>query len=168
VVDGIDMPRSPGNAQDAGRSRTPTDYRPPTPEKDKPVREALTKTPEKTGDDETRLHGMAFDECVQITFAGATQIVGLKKATNIIGRRPMQDPPPDIILDDPEQKFISRKHAVIDFVNGKWCVKDLGSRNGTRLNGTKMIPNQVYPLKFGDVIEIEGRQLEFMTGNRHG
>ncbi|MEO0421051.1 MAG: FHA domain-containing protein [Pseudomonadota bacterium] len=35
-------------------------------------------------------------------------------------------------LDDPQ---ISRRHAAIEFRRGRWVLRDLGSRNGTRLDG---------------------------------
>lgn len=46
----------------------------------------------------------------------------------LIGR----DEPCALRLDDPH---ISRQHAEIRFERGRWWALDLGSRNGTRLNG---------------------------------
>ncbi|NCP86878.1 MAG: hypothetical protein CO094_04190 [Anaerolineae bacterium CG_4_9_14_3_um_filter_57_17] len=49
---------------------------------------------------------------------------------------------------------ISRLHAVIKSINGKAIVMDLGSSNGTYLNGTRLMPNIETPLRHGDVIAL--------------
>ena len=41
----------------------------------------------------------------------------------------------DVELDDPT---VSRLHAFIDRVRGGWVLEDLGSRNGTFVNGTRL------------------------------
>ena len=46
--------------------------------------------------------------------------------------------------------MISRYHARLKFEGGKWYVRDLGSRNGTKLNGEKLLKPVV--LKTGDHI----------------
>lgn len=54
---------------------------------------------------------------------------------------------PDLRLND---IMISRYHARLKFEAGKWYVRDLGSRNGTKLNGEKLLKPVV--LKTGDHI----------------
>ncbi|WP_028612158.1 DUF6382 domain-containing protein [Paenibacillus harenae] len=49
---------------------------------------------------------------------------------------------------------ISRMHLEIECVNGECCAKDLGSRNGSLLNGQSMIPYKTYKLAIGDVIHL--------------
>lgn len=51
----------------------------------------------------------------------------IKKPVTLIGRSKA-----DILLDDPE---VSRKHAAIEMYGDKVVVKDMGSTNGTFLNG---------------------------------
>jgi len=61
---------------------------------------------------------------------------------------------PDIDLDvhDPEAK-VSRRHARITFINGKYTLEDLGSTNGTFVNrGRRLIPGTAQPLNDGDEI----------------
>ena len=60
-------------------------------------------------------------------------VVKLKPGTYIIGR----DPGCDIVLPDP---FVSRKHAKIFYSEeqGTWFIEDLGSKNGTYVNGEKI------------------------------
>lgn len=57
----------------------------------------------------------------------------------------------DIPLED-QLASISRKHIEISQLNSVWNAKDLGSRNGTQLNGVKLLPDYPTPLKHGDVL----------------
>ena len=50
------------------------------------------------------------------------------KSDFVIGR----DPACELHLDDPQ---ISRRHAEVFFGSGRWQIKDLGSRNGLKLEG---------------------------------
>lgn len=50
---------------------------------------------------------------------------------------------------------VSREHLVVDFVEQRQLiVRDLGSRNGTFLNGEQIEPHQDYPLRANDVVNI--------------
>ncbi|WP_165861106.1 DUF6382 domain-containing protein [Paenibacillus paeoniae] len=51
---------------------------------------------------------------------------------------------------------ISRIHVEIERIDGKHHVKDLGSRNGSLLNGKLMVPYKAYKLEFGDRIHLAG------------
>ncbi|GGG76602.1 DUF6382 domain-containing protein [Paenibacillus radicis (ex Gao et al. 2016)] len=51
---------------------------------------------------------------------------------------------------------ISRLHLEIECKNGVYQVKDLGSRNGSLLNGQSMIAYKVYPLDSGDGVQLAG------------
>jgi pSer/pThr/pTyr-binding forkhead associated (FHA) protein len=50
--------------------------------------------------------------------------------------------------------YISRKHFEISLENGKYYILDVGSTNGTNLNGTKLTGKT--ELKGGDSIELGG------------
>lgn len=52
----------------------------------------------------------------------------LKPGEYIVGR----DPSCDIVVPDP---YVSRKHLRLFFRDGKWYVVDVGSRNGTFVDG---------------------------------
>ncbi|MBN1865044.1 MAG: FHA domain-containing protein [Victivallales bacterium] len=67
----------------------------------------------------------------------------------------------DIVL---EQEGASRYHAKIDWVDDAWFLKDLGSTNGTRLNGSKITPNEPVRLNQGDKIRI-GQQTMLFAEN---
>lgn len=62
----------------------------------------------------------------------------------------------DVMLDDPN---VSRRHAEIRPRGGSWVLTDLGSTNGSRLNGRKLDGSEV--LKPGDEIELGTSLLTF-------
>ena len=62
----------------------------------------------------------------------------------------------DVMLDDPN---VSRTHAEIRPRGGSWVINDLGSTNGSRLNGRKLDGSEV--LKPGDEIELGTSRLTF-------
>jgi len=70
---------------------------------------------------------------------------------------------PDIDLSkfDPASR-ISRRHARITSRSGQFYVEDLGSANGTFVNGrTRLKPQEPYPLVNGDVIKFGETTLKF-------
>jgi hypothetical protein len=58
----------------------------------------------------------------------------------------------DVRLDD---VTVSRLHARLIFRDGAWVVQDLRSRNGTVLNGSRVVRSQLRP---GDRIAFAGQQ----------
>jgi hypothetical protein len=65
----------------------------------------------------------------------------------------------DVTVDDPN---VSRTHAEIRARGGSWVVTDLGSTNGSRLNGRSL--DQPTVLKPGDEIELGTTTLQFSLG----
>ena len=63
----------------------------------------------------------------------------------------------DVVLKD---RGASRKHAQVRLRDGAWVLTDLGSTNGTRLNGQTV---QSRPLSDGDKITIGATVLEFRS-----
>lgn len=51
---------------------------------------------------------------------------------------------------------VSRRHAIISVKTGLWTLEDLGSRNGTSVNGTMLSAGIAHPLRDGDVILVAG------------
>jgi hypothetical protein len=62
----------------------------------------------------------------------------------------------DVVLQDPN---VSRKHAEVRPRGGSWVVADLGSTNGSRLNGQTIEGSEV--VKPGDEIELGSTRLTF-------
>jgi len=67
-----------------------------------------------------------------------------------------------------EPKVISRKHAQIEQEGDRFYLEDVGSTNGTKLNGQRLPPREKKPVWDGDVIEFgkNGVQLVFLGGKK--
>ena len=57
------------------------------------------------------------------------------------------------------QIYISGRHGELRCENGQWQIRDLGSHNGTFINGVKLAPNTWTDLHQGDQIKIATTQL---------
>jgi FHA domain/Domain of unknown function (DUF1707) len=51
---------------------------------------------------------------------------------------------------------VSRRHAVLAYLDGEWVLADLGSRNGTWVNGWRL-PGPA-PIQVGDLVELGSRR----------
>ncbi len=67
-----------------------------------------------------------------------------------------------VVFIDPD---ISRRHCVIEQWEGKYSIYDLGSRNGTKINGKRV---QRAELKHGDVITVGSTLIKFVEGASMG
>ncbi len=76
----------------------------------------------------------------------------LEKAETLIGR----DLSNDVVINDPE---ISRRHSRIYIQNGSYVLEDLGSTNGTSVNGQRLIGP--YSMRNGEVITL-GERITFV------
>ncbi len=72
---------------------------------------------------------------------------------HLIGRRSdSADIHPEVVIPDPG---ISRRHArILRGADGGLALVDLGSMNGTRLNGAAVAPNVITPLAEGDQVTL--------------
>ena len=92
--------------------------------------------------------------------AGQVRIVRKEFAT--IGRHPDADLP----FDPARDLEVSVRHAAVFRAGGGWVVRDLGSTNGTWVNGEKVKGDRV--LLSGDLIRLgrEGPRLQFQPHDR--
>lgn len=63
------------------------------------------------------------------------------------GLRLGRSPACELTVDEPS---VSREHAVVRGRPGRWFVEDLGSRNGTRVNATRLTFGRPHPLRHDD------------------
>jgi pSer/pThr/pTyr-binding forkhead associated (FHA) protein len=142
------------------RPRTEMETTEPTPKSEEPASNTgqvkrIQTTPEGTTPEKKKSKTRASIICM---YAGEKNEYPLKEGENTIGRTPLNGNPPDVPLKDAD-RYISRSHAVILVKGSKYLLQDMGSDNGSSLNGERLQPSTYYPLKDGDVIEIEERQL---------
>ena len=79
-----------------------------------------------------------------------------------IGRRdPRQQHYPELDLAEHDRGIASRHHATIQRSGDAYTITDLGSTNGTTLNGKLIPPRVPQPLRQGDRIKIGEVEIEF-------
>lgn len=95
---------------------------------------------------------------IRLVIAGAANTITVRpQAENIIGRRdPMSNSAPDVDLTAfaAYRQGISRRHAALRVKDGVVELLDLGSSNGTYVNGQRLEPYQPYALRSGDEISL--------------
>ncbi|MDW8325929.1 MAG: FHA domain-containing protein [Anaerolineales bacterium] len=102
------------------------------------------------------------DLCLgQIALLLPGQVIILEgKSQYVIGREGLEKDPPDVNLSayGAREKGVSRKHALLRVDRRQLLLMDLGSSNGTWLNGTPLTANEPVRLESGDEIRL-GRLL---------
>jgi pSer/pThr/pTyr-binding forkhead associated (FHA) protein len=88
-----------------------------------------------------------FGELVPL---GGGDPIPLLKPELSVGRRESSD----IVLRFPN---VSGRHCELSIVNGYWVVKDLGSSNGTKVNGTRVTEQRLDP---GDKLSVARHDFE--------
>jgi len=86
-----------------------------------------------------------------------TPILVYPKRETILGRRdPITGGAPDVDMTSYAgyRMGVSRQHAVIRLDEKRLQISDLGSSNGTFVNGVRLIPYQPHPLRDGDKIAL--------------
>ena len=87
----------------------------------------------------------------------------IEKAQLRIGRRdPRQNHYPEIDLAEHDRGVASRNHAIISRDGDYYTITDLGSTNGTRVNGQLVPRQQARQLRSGDRIKVGEVELEFL------
>lgn len=93
---------------------------------------------------------------LEIDGAPAPILVYPKAETSLGRRDPATGTMPDVDLTTYAgyRMGVSRRHAVIRLNNRRLEIYDLGSSNGTAVNGVRLAPHQPYPLRDGDEISL--------------
>ena len=61
-------------------------------------------------------------------------------------------------------RTVSEAHASVQMRGSDWVLTDLGSRNGTKHNGQRVLPERTKKLQDGDLLELGNYVLSFHTG----
>ncbi len=95
---------------------------------------------------------------ITLDISGAdTPITFTNRREIIIGRAdPNSEQRPDIDVSGLPINYssISRKHLRFIFSTDSWYAEDMGSRNGSWLNGKLLLPHQRYPVRNGDQFQV--------------
>jgi hypothetical protein len=98
------------------------------------------------------------DAVVSLHLIESGMILHLSSQTEFTVGRVAEGQPilPDVDLSPYEAyaQGVSRLHAALKLNNQRVFITDLGSSNGTRVNGQKIMPNVDYPLNHGDVVAL--------------
>jgi pSer/pThr/pTyr-binding forkhead associated (FHA) protein len=64
----------------------------------------------------------------------------------------------DIVIPDDS---VSTTHSRLEYQDGAWRITDLGSKNGTYVEGVRLAPEVPTPLPFGSTVRFGGTRLHF-------
>jgi pSer/pThr/pTyr-binding forkhead associated (FHA) protein len=90
--------------------------------------------------------GRDGNDHLEMWVGGTVDRIPLRGEAVTIGQAATNDVPV------PFDRTVSRVHAVLERVASRWSVRDLSSRNGTFVNGTRIWAQQ--PLRAGDEIRV--------------
>ena len=74
-------------------------------------------------------------------------------------------PDVDLTAHNAYEYGVSRIHAVLKKTKDKVIVMDLGSSNGTYVNGVRLAPENEYPLSHGNIISLGKLKIQFLLQN---
>lgn len=100
----------------------------------------------------------------KVRFVESGVIVEVKADESLMGRNSPADgifPEIDMTEMDPES-YVSRRHARIIKQDGRAFFEDLGSSNGSFLNGNRLQPNMQTELHPGDVMRLGRTEVEYL------
>jgi pSer/pThr/pTyr-binding forkhead associated (FHA) protein len=100
---------------------------------------------------------VASPSTLQPPTAGEALVIPLdRKSEFVLGR----DPGSQIAIND---GTLSATHLVLSVLGNIWTIKDLASRNGTKLDGTRLMPKLALPLQSGARIQAGDVMITFYS-----
>jgi hypothetical protein len=122
------------------------------------VKNPILDSNEMRAVDSAGTHVFKDNMLLRLEIDGATTpILIYPKAETALGRRdPATGTMPDVDLTSyaAYRMGVSRKHSIITLKSQALAIIDLGSSNGTSVNGVKLAPHQPHPLRDGDEITL--------------
>ena len=102
--------------------------------------------------------GLHSDELIALNIIGSSEILPIRGKNEVTVGRASEGQPivPDIDLS-PYHAYeagVSRLHISIQINDQEITVTDLGSANGTKINGKQIAPNLPHPLNHGDLLAL--------------
>lgn len=93
-----------------------------------------------------------------VSLPSATLTIAGGRPVELIGRPVVigRQPDCDLVIDDAN---ISRRHAEVTLVDGQYAVRDLGSTNGTQVNGQTLASHRI--LRDGDIVSLGSHSIRF-------
>jgi len=136
--------------------------------------QSIQKVEEETGAAEKQPKGE--DKTTLLKPGSGSQIVlhlvDTGKKVSLVGRseftlgRVTEGQPilPDVDLTPYEaySQGVSRLHAALRIIDQRIVILDLGSSNGTRVNGLKIVPNIDYPVNNGDMLALGRLRIQML------
>ncbi len=99
-----------------------------------------------------------MDSVISLHLVDSGQILHLTGRSEFTLGRVSEGQPilPDVDLSayDAYSMGVSRLHIALKLVNNGVVITDLGSSNGTRVNGQKVVPHVDYPINHGDIVAL--------------
>jgi serine/threonine-protein kinase len=131
-----------------------------------PKKKSRSKSDDKTTllDTDEILNTLEPTVRLKISGSDAEILLSVVGRQELIIGRAHKEVAPDIDLGPygGSQAGVSRQHSRLVRQGDAWSVEDLGSTNGTFINGTKLAPRQPKKLKNGDIIRCGQIELKFM------
>jgi pSer/pThr/pTyr-binding forkhead associated (FHA) protein len=75
-------------------------------------------------------------------------------------------PDVDLGLDGGYDSGVSRRHAILAHQHSVYTIEDLGSSNGTFVNGKRLVPQTATPIESGDELKCGTLLIRVEFGNR--
>jgi serine/threonine-protein kinase len=100
---------------------------------------------------------------IRLKIPGSNQEIATASRKELIIGRAHKETRPDIDLGPfgGSQAGVSRQHSRLIRRDDEWSVEDLGSTNGTFVNGVKVAPHELKAIKNGDLIRCGQIELQF-------
>ena len=119
-------------------------------------------------DDETRIDLSEKNTIGRLVDEKTRKEYHLKEGRNLIGRKPVKDPPKASVPIETADRGFSRAHMYIDVMKGRdgqWhhYASNAENKNATRINGDELEDGDRFGLKHGDRITSSDTSLRFVV-----